>query len=141
MLPSRVENSANDLDRHSDNVRPGRPAWQAPIAGAIVLTVVGLRLAYVQGQPITVEWLAGSAGVGALIGLLVALCDGPGPGTVIGRFLALVSPVTTLLPVVGVIFNLAAYATNRHHPGFHCILTRVTLVISLALSAAALWLL
>ena len=63
--------------------------------------------------------------VGATIGLLVSLCDGPGPGTLMSRFLALISVVTALLPVFGLPFNIAAFWTNRHYPGFHRTVSRI----------------
>jgi hypothetical protein len=77
--------------------------------------------------------------VGALIGVLVALCDGPGPGTLLSRFLALITPVAMLLPIVGVFFTVAAYIANRNHPGMYRILSRATLAISLLVSALTLW--
>lgn len=123
-----------------EGARPGRPAWQAPIAGAILLMLVGMRLAYTDEREITLVWLAGFAAAGALIGLLVALCDGPGPGTLISRFLALVSPVTMFLPFIGVVFTVVAYVSNRKHPGLYRTVTRVTLPMSIAISALFLWL-
>lgn len=72
--------------------------------------------------------------VGATIGLLVSLCDGPGPGTLMSRFLALISVVTALLPLFGLPFNLAAFWTNRHYPGFHRTVSRVTLAVSILVS-------
>ena len=78
---------------------------------------------------------------GATIGLLVSLCDGRGPGTLLSRFLALISVVTALLPVFGLPFNIAAYLMNRRHPGFHRAVSRVTLAIGVLLSCATVGLL
>jgi hypothetical protein len=64
-----------------DYARPGMPSWQAPIIGAVVVILFGLRLAGQMERPITAQWVVGSAVAGALIGVLVGLCDGPGPGT------------------------------------------------------------
>ena len=105
------------------------------------MTLIGLQIAYVDDRDITLQWLAGSTGVGALIGLLVLLCDGPGPGTLLSRFLALISPFTMLLPVAGVLFNVAAYMANRNHPGMYRSMSRLTLGISLIISALTIWLL
>lgn len=110
------------------------PPWQAPIIGAIVVILFGLYLAGEMEQPITVRWVAGSGATGALIGLLVALCDGPGPGTLVSRFLALISPATALIPIVGVLFTAAAYVANRRHPGVYRTISQITFVGSLLLS-------
>ena len=90
-------------------------------------------------QPITVEWVGGFGLLGAAVGVLVALCDGPGPGTLISRFLALMSPVTAALPLFGVPFNLAAFVMNRHHPGLYRTISRVTLVAAVIWSLFGLW--
>lgn len=79
--------------------------------------------------------------MGALIGLLVALCDGPGPGTVVSRFLALISPATMLLPIFGVPFTAAAFFANRRHPGVFRTISQVTLVGSLLFSLVIAWML
>ena len=126
---------------NSEGARPGRPAWQAPIAGAAFVTLIGLQIACQNERDITLQWLAGHAGIGALIGLLVLLCDGPGPGTLLSRFLALISPFTMLLPVAGVLFNVAAYVTNRNHPGMYRSMSRLTLGISLIITTLTIWLL
>ena len=133
-----TETEGGGLPEDPAVARPGRPAWQAPIAGAILLLLLGVRLAYKEDREITLEWLAGFAGAGALMGVLVALCDGPGPGTLVSRFLALVSPVTMFLPAIGVVFTLVAYVSNRKHPGFYRTVTRVTLPLSIAISALIL---
>ena len=125
----------------TEYARPGMPSWQAPFIGAIVVILFGLRLAGQMERPITALWVAGSGVTGAAIGLLVALCDGPGPGTLVSRFLALISPVTALLPIVGLPFNIAAVWFNRAHPGWHRTLSRITFVAALLVSAVAVVLL
>jgi len=110
------------------------PPWQAPVAGALLLALFGVWDARSLEYPVTVRWLAGHALTGAAIGFLVALCDDPSAaGTLVSRFLALVSPVTALLPIVGLPFNAAAWWANRHHRGLCRTLSRVTLV------AAVVW--
>lgn len=111
------------------------PSWQAPIVGAIVVGLLGLRAAYGMGQAITVAWVSGWAGAGLLVGLLVALLDGPGPGTLLSRFLAPVSPVTAVLPIAGPALTAAAYFSNRRHLGVYKTLSAITFVASLALTA------
>ena len=117
------------------------PSWQAPIIGAIVVILFGLQLAGRMDRPITALWVAGSGATGALIGLLVALCDGPGPGTLVSRFLALISPATALLPIFGVPFTAAAYFANRRHPGVYRTISQITFVGSLLVSLVIAWLL
>jgi hypothetical protein len=51
------------------------------------------------------------------------------------------SPVTALLPIVGLPFNAAAYLANRRHPGGYRAIALFSLVGSLVLSIAAAWLL
>ena len=63
-------------------------------------------------------WIGGHIVIGATIGPLVSLCDGPGPGTLLSRFLALISVATALLPIFGLPFNLAACLENRQRPGW-----------------------
>jgi len=116
------------------------PPWQAPIVGSVVLIIIGLRVAYGASRPITVGWVAGWAAAGLAIGMLVALSDGPGPGTLISRFMALISPATALLPIFGLPFNVAAYLANRRHPGAYRTIAKVTLIGSLMLSLVAVWL-
>lgn len=121
-----------------------RPAWQAPLAGAVLLILFAVRTAYSLNRPVSGGWLAGSAILGASIGLLVALADAPNnQGTTVGRFLALISPATALMPIVGLPFNAAAWWANRHHPGGLRTLSRVTLAASVgwSLATAALLLL
>lgn len=71
--------------------------------------------------------------------MLVALCDGPGPGTLVSRFLALISPATGLRPIVGLPFTAAAYVANRHHPGVYRTVSQVTFVGSLLFSLVVAW--
>jgi hypothetical protein len=125
----------------AEYARPGLPSWQAPIIGAIVVIVFGLQLAGRMERPITALWVAGSGATGALIGLLVALCDGPGPGTLVSRFLALISPATALLPIFGVPFTAAAYFANRRHPGVYRTISQVAFVGSLLFSLVIGWML
>ncbi len=125
----------------ADYARLGLPSWLAPIIGAMVVILFGLPLAGRMERPITALWVAGSAATGALIGLLVALCDGPGPGTLVSRFLALISPATALLPIFGVPFTAAAYFANRRHPGVYRTISRVTFVGSLLFSLVIGWML
>jgi len=122
-------------DDQSLNQR-GFPAWQAPVVAAVLF---GLMSVFRRGGYANLNegaWIAGNVIVGATIGLLVSLCDGPGPGTLLSRFLALVSVVTALLPIFGLPFNLAAYLMNRRHPGFHRTVSRVTLAVGVVLSGA-----
>jgi hypothetical protein len=114
-----------------------RPAWQAPLAGAVLLSLYAVRAAYSLNRPVTGEWLAGSALLGASIGLLVALCDAPNTrGTTVGRFLALISPATALMPIFGLPFNAAAWWSNRRHPGGLRTLSRLTFAASVVWSLA-----
>ena len=92
-------------------------------------------------RPVTVSWLAACAVIGIVIGLLVALCDGPGPGTLVSRFLALVSPVTALLPFFGIIFTGAAYVANRNHPGVYRTISRISVILTALISLASVWIL
>lgn len=71
-----------------------------------------------------------------LIGLLVALADGPGPGTLLSRFLALVSPATAFLPIIGPVLTAVAYFSNRSNPGAYKTLSAIAFVASLALHVA-----
>ena len=112
----------------------GFPAWQGPIIAGAMFGVLALVTDHAKWEVSAAPWFAGHIMVGATIGLLVSLCDGPGPGTLMSRFLALISVVTALLPVVGLPFNLAAFWTNRHHPGFHRTVSRVTLGIGVLIS-------
>lgn len=106
-------------------------SWRAPFVGAIVVGLLGVWAAYDIERPLTFAWVVVWAGVGSLIGLLVALVDGPGPGTVVSRFLALISPVTAWLPFIGVPLAAAAYLTNRRHPGGYRSLSRAALAASI----------
>jgi hypothetical protein len=121
--------------------RPGMPSWHAPIAGAIVISFFGLYMASEMERPLTIAWVAGSALIGTVVGLLVALCDGPGPGTVVSRFLGLISPATALLPIFGLPFNVAAYVANRHHPGMYRTLSRVSMAVAVIVAAGFIGLL
>ena len=124
------------LDDDRSLNQPGFPLWQAPVVAAVLF---GLMSVFTRGRYANVNdgiWIAGHVIVGATIGLLVSLCDGPGPGTLLYRFLALVSVVTALLPIFGLPFNLAAYLMNRRHPGFHRTVSRVTLAVGVMLSCA-----
>ena len=123
-------------DDPSVSQSPRFPAWQAPVVAAVLF---GLMSVFTRSRYENLDdgaWIGGHVIVGASIGLLVSLCDGPGPGTLLSRFLALVSVVTALLPLFGLPFNLAAYLMNRRHPGFHRTLSRVTLAFGLLLSCA-----
>lgn len=125
----------SDEDDRDDD-RTGFPGWQAP---AVAATLFGVLSLFTRGRYADVSdaaWIGGHVMVGATIGLLVSLCDGPGPGTLLSRFLALISVATALLPIFGLPFNLAAYLMNRRHPGFHRTVSRVTLVIGVLLSCA-----
>jgi len=126
------------LEQRSDQptgyMRRRRPRWQAPVAGAIVLGLLGLRAAYGIERAVTVGWLAGWVGAGLLIGLLVALVDRPGPVTLLSRFLALISPVVTFLPIIGPVLTAAAYFSNRANPGAYRTLSAIAFVASLALT-------
>ena len=111
--------------------------WQGPIVGALVLIISSLWFAYDMGRPVTAAWVAGHALVGALLGSLVGLCDGDArSGTLVSRFLALVSPATALMPLVGLPFNVAAWLANRRFPGPLRTLSRVTLVVAVVWSLA-----
>lgn len=110
--------------------------WQGPIVGALVIIVMGLLPNGRERPVITAQWVAGHALVGALIGLLVALCDGSDArsGTVVSRFLALISPATAVMPVFGLPFNTAAWLANRRFPGPLRTLALVTLVVGVVWS-------
>jgi hypothetical protein len=116
-------------------------AWKAPLVAGLLFGALALVRADRHTELDTAAWIAGHIVVGASIGLLVSLCDGPGPGTLLSRFLALISVVTALIPIIGLPFNIAAYVMNRHHPGFHRTLSRVTLVTGVLMSLAGLGLL
>jgi hypothetical protein len=117
----------------------GLSPWLAPpVAGALFM-LFSVSVANDAEHPITVEWVAGFGLTGAAVGVLVALCDGPGPGTLLSRFFALISPVTAALPLFGVPFNLAAYFMNRQHPGLYRTISRVTLVAAVIWSLFGLW--
>ena len=116
----------------------GWPAWYAPMVGMLVVALEAAWLAGRLGREITPAWVAGGALLGALIGCLVALCDGPGPGTVVSRFLALISPVMAVFPLFGLPFNLAAVVANGRHSGWPRTLSRITLVVSLLVSLLSL---
>lgn len=120
----------------------GFPSWQAPIVGAIVVGIFGLYTASELERPITIAWVAGSVLVGAVIGVLVALCDGRGPGTVVSRFLAVISPATALLPIAGLPFNVAAYIANRRHPGMYRTISRISMAVAVVVAGliGILWL-
>jgi hypothetical protein len=107
----------------------------------VAIGLFGLKSAGDFGRGVTPVWLAGHAFAGALIGCLVALCDGRGPGTLVSRFLALISPATALLPIFGLRFNIAELWFNRAHPGGHRTLSRITFVLALLVSAAVVLLL
>ena len=109
-----------------------RPPWQAPIAGAFVVALAGVWVASRMGVPITVRWLSGCGGTGLLIGCLVALTDGPGPGTQLSRFLALISPIAAVLPIAGLALSAVAYWSNRRCSGWYRTLSCVALVESVA---------
>jgi len=49
------------------------------------------------------------------------------------------SPVTALLPVVGLPFTAAAYFANRRHAGFHRTISRMAFVASVLVSIAVAW--
>jgi hypothetical protein len=117
----------------------GLPPWLAPVVAGALFMLFSVSVAKDADQPITVEWVGGFGLMGAAVGVLVALCDGPGPGTLISRFLALMSPVTAALPLFGVAFNLAAYVMNRQHPGLYRTISRVTLVAAVIWSLFGLW--
>jgi hypothetical protein len=123
----------SDLDTREEE-RPGFPAWQGPLVASLMFGALALVTDHAQWEVSGPAWFAGHIMVGATIGLLVSLCDGPGPGTLMSRFLALISVVTALLPVFGLPFNIAAFWTNRHHPGFHRTVSRVTLGIGVLVS-------
>jgi len=112
----------------------GFPAWQGPLIAGAMFGVLALVTDHEHWEVSAAPWFAGHIMVGATIGLLVSLCDGPGPGTLMSRFLALISVVTALLPLFGLPFNLAAFWTNRHYPGFHRTVSRVTLAVSILVS-------
>jgi hypothetical protein len=122
---------------------PPKPAglspWLAPAVAGVLFMLFSVSVAKDADHPVTVEWVGGFGLMGAAIGVLVALCDGPGPGTLISRFLALMSPVTAALPLFGVPFNLAAYVLNRQHPGLYRTISRVTLVAAVIWSLFGLW--
>ena len=122
-----------DLETDED-ASLGFPGWQGPIVAGAMFGALALFTDSAQWNVSGPVWFAGHIMVGATIGLLVSLCDGPGPGTLMSRFLALISVVTALLPVFGLPFNLAAFWMNRHHPGFHRTLSRVTLTIAVLTS-------
>ncbi|MEO7274189.1 MAG: hypothetical protein ABI211_19495 [Vicinamibacterales bacterium] len=105
----------------------------------VLFMLFSLSVAKDADQPITVEWVGGFGLTGAAVGVLVALCDGPGPGTLLARFLALMSPVTAALPLFGLPFNAAAYFMNRQHPGLYRTISRVTLVAGVIWSLFGLW--
>ncbi len=128
--------SNQDLDPSGDE-RPGFPAWQGPVVAATLFGALALFTHNGKWQVSAAAWFAGHIVVGATIGLLVSLCDGPGPGTLLSRFLALISVVTALLPILGLPFNVAAFWTNRHDPGFHRTVSRVTLAVAVIWSAVA----
>lgn len=114
------------------------PAWQAPVVSAVLFAVLAFFTADEYAQVGLGVWVGGHIVVGASIGLLVSLCDGPGPGTLLSRFLALISVVTALVPILGLPFNVAAFWMNRPHPGFHRTVSRVTLAAGVLVSSAAL---
>ena len=122
-------------------VRRRFPAWQAPMVGAALVGLFGLKSAGDFGREVTAGWIAGHSAVGAFIGCLVSLCDGPGPGTLVSRFLALISPATALLPIFGLPFNFAAFWVNRAHPGLYRTLSRITLGVALIVSVVVVFLL
>ena len=130
----------NDVEERDED-RGGFPGWQAPAVAAALFGVLSL---FTRGRYDDVSdgaWIGGHIVVGATIGLLVSLCDGPGPGTLLSRFLALISVATALLPIVGLPFNVAAFLMNRQHPGFHRTLSRVTLAIGALFACAVVGLL
>jgi hypothetical protein len=127
----------SDLDT-PENETPGFPAWQGPLVAGAMFGILALVNDHAKWEVSGAAWFAGHIMVGATIGLLVSLCDGPGPGTLMSRFLALISVVTALLPVFGLPFNIAAFWTNRPYPGFHRTVSRVTLGLGVLVSVLAL---
>jgi len=132
--PRALVTLVQTTDDDTGDIGRGDPAWLAPIAGAIVVALAGVWTASEMGEPITLVWVSGWAGAGVLIGCLVAILDRPGPGTLISRFLAVISPIAALLPIVGVAFGVAAYASNRHHPGPYRTLSRIAVAESVVVS-------
>ena len=117
----------------------GLSPWLAPAVAGVLFMLFSLSVAKDADRAITLEWVGGFGLTGAAIGVLVALCDGPGPGTLLSRFMALISPVTAALPLFGIPFNLAAYVMNRQHPGLYRTISRVTLVAAVIWSLFGLW--
>jgi lysylphosphatidylglycerol synthetase-like protein (DUF2156 family) len=125
-------------DQDTQDEAAGFPAWQGPLVAGAIFGILALVNDHAKWEVSGAAWFAGHIMVGATIGLLVSLCDGPGPGTLTSRFLALISVVTALLPVFGLPFNVAAFWTNRHYPGFHRTVSRVTLGIGVLFSVLVL---
>src|SRR5690349_21117498 len=128
-------------DDELQDVQFGFPGWHGPAVAGALFGVLSLFTRGKYGDVSDGAWIGGHVVIGATIGLLVSLCDGPGPGTLLSRFMALISVITALLPLGGLPFNIAAYLMNRRYPGFHRTVSRVTLAIGVLLSCAAVALL
>ena len=106
------------------------PSWAAPVVGAGVGALLGLRGARRDGQEITPEWIIGGAALGFLAGGIIWLLDrppsrpassesasssvgaaGPAPdvsaqGDFASRFLTLLSITLFCFPLIGFVLSI-----------------------------------
>lgn len=138
------------------------PRWAGPLVGASLGASVGLRLSLKQfGRP---SWRF--IGVGALIGcafgVLVWALDRPAPpvssledeldglpahwphvdqappGRLVGRFLALLSMLLFVVPIIGLLLSFAAVLANRRTQGWSLAISRVCVMLAVVTNLALL---
>jgi hypothetical protein len=114
------------------------PRWLAPLVGAVLGALAGLRAARRNGD---LSWLyvAGGAGIGALAGMVVWLLDVPNPALArpasgLGQALAVLAVVVCWIPVLGVLLSAPAFLVNRKAVGWAAKLSRLAFGIAVVLT-------
>lgn len=131
------------VDRRHRNL----PRWTAPILGLFVALALALKQVLVEGEQ-DFSFVITFAGLGFFAGLLFLVADQTeaqrqdeltrSPGSdpqfrTIARVLALIALVVSILPIVGFLVSLAAFALNIRRRGWPRIVSFLGLAISIGM--------